>query len=226
MGQKVNPHGMRVGVNAGWDSKWYADKKLFGYYLKQDDEIRKHIKTKYYVAGISKVEIQRTSEEVKVDIYTGKPGVLIGKAGAGSEAITSEIAKIAKGLKVSVNIIEVKKVDLDAQLIAEGIASQLEKRVAFRRAMRQALQRAMKAGAKGVKTKVGGRLDGAEIARSEEYHEGSIPLHTLRADIDYGFAQAKTTFGIIGVKVWIYKGEVLRNKKRRPSKEVTENVNA
>lgn len=222
MGQKVNPHGMRVGVNQDWNSKWFADSKLFGQYVKQDDEIRKFIKKKYFVASISKVIIERNGNNVTVDIHTGRPGVLIGKAGAGAEVIKGEVQKLAKDFNVTLNIIEVKHPDIDAQLIAENIAAQLEKRIAFRRAMRQVIQRAMKAGAKGIKTMVSGRLDGAEIARKEQYHEGSIPLHTLRADIDYGLAEAKTTFGIIGVKVWIYKGEILEKKKKIPTKEVAE----
>ncbi len=222
MGQKVNPHGMRVGVNQGWESKWFADGKLFGHYIKQDDDIRKFLKKKYYVAGISRIVITRNGNHATIDIHTGRPGVLIGKAGAGVEVIKSEVEKIAKDCTVSLNVVEVKRPDADAQLIAENIAAQLEKRIAFRRAMRQCIQRAMKSGVKGIKTMVAGRLDGAEIARSEQYHEGSIPLHTLRADIDYGFAEAKTTFGIIGIKVWVYNGEILAKKKKILTKEVAE----
>lgn len=228
MGQKVNPHGMRVGIIKDWDSKWYADSKEFAKFIKQDDEIRKFLKKKYYNSSISKITIERNVSKVIVDIHTGRPGVLIGKAGAGAEEIKQEVQKLVGGQTVVINIIEVKRPDMDAQLVAENVAAQLEKRVSFRRAMRQVIGRAMRAGALGIKTQVSGRLDGAEIARSEGYHEGSIPLHTLRADIDYGFAEAKTTFGIIGVKVWVYRGEILPKKKNRPvsKKGVADNVNA
>lgn len=227
MGQKVNPHGMRVGVIQDWDSKWYADKKDFALYIKQDDSIRTFLKKKYYQASISKIIIERSQGKVTVDIHTGRPGVLIGKAGAGAEDIKNEVKKLAGDLAVTVNIIEVKRPDMDAQLVAEAIAAQLEKRVSYRRAMRQCMGRATRSGAKGIKTMVSGRLDGREIAGSEHYHEGSIPLHTLRADIDYGFAEAKTTFGIIGVKVWVYVGEVLPKRKvRNTNKEVASDVNA
>lgn len=222
MGQKVNPHGLRVGVIQDWDAKWIADKKDFAKFIKEDDKIRTFIKKKYYQAGISKVVIERQEGKVIVDIHTGRPGVLIGKAGAGADEIKADIEKLAGGKIVVVNIVEIKRPDMDAQLVAEAIAAQLEKRVSFRRAMRQCMGRATRSGAKGIKTMVAGRLDGAEIARCEQYHEGSIPLHTLRADIDYGFAQALTTFGIIGVKVWIYRGEVLPKKKKTVKKEVTE----
>ena len=222
MGQKVNPHGLRVGVIQDWDAKWIADKKNFAKFIKEDDTIRTFLKKKYYQAGISKIVVERAEGKVVVDIHTGRPGVLIGKAGAGAEEIKAEVQKIAKDVAVTINIIEVKRPDMDAQLIAEGIAAQLEKRVSFRRAMRQCMGRAIRSGAKGIKTMVAGRLDGAEIARCEQYHEGSIPLHTLRADIDYGFAEALTTFGIIGVKVWVYRGEVLPKKKKTTKKEVTE----
>ncbi len=222
MGQKVNPHGLRVGVIQDWDAKWIADKKNFAKFIKQDDTIRTFLKEKYYAAGISKIVVERAEGKVIVDIHTGRPGVLIGKAGAGAEEIKAEVQKIAKDVAVTINIIEVKRPDMDAQLVAEGIAAQLEKRVSFRRAMRQCMGRATRSGAKGIKTMVSGRLDGAEIARTEQYHEGSIPLHTLRADIDYGFAEALTTFGIIGVKVWVYRGEVLPKKKKTVKKEVTE----
>ncbi len=225
MGQKVNPHGMRVGVIHDWDSKWFADKKNFAKYIKEDDKIRTFLKDKYYQASVSKILIERNDGKVTVDIHTGRPGVLIGKAGAGAEEIKKDVKKLVGDKAVSINIIEVKRPDMDAQLVAEGIAAQLEKRISFRRAMRQSMGRATRAGAKGIKTMVSGRLDGAEIARSEQYHEGSIPLHTLRADIDYGFAQAKTTFGIIGVKVWVYRGEILP-KKKKTVKEVADNVNA
>ena len=222
MGQKVNPHGLRVGVIQDWDAKWIAGKKNFAKFIKEDDTIRTFLKKKYYQAGISKIVVERAEGKVTVDIHTGRPGVLIGKAGAGAEEIKAEVQKIAKDVAVSINIVEVKRPDMDAQLVAEGIAAQLEKRVSFRRAMRQCMGRAIRSGAKGIKTMVAGRLDGAEIARCEQYHEGSIPLHTLRADIDYGFAEALTTFGIIGVKVWVYRGEVLPKKKKTAKREVTE----
>ena len=212
MGQKVNPHGLRVGVIKGWDTQWYADKKDFGKNIKEDYEIRKFIKNKYYAAAISKILIERAANRVVVTICTGKPGVLIGKAGAEIEVIKKDLAKLTKGKTVVINVTEVRKPDGDAQLVAEGVAQQLEKRMSFRRAMKQAIGKAMRSGVKGVKMMVSGRLDGAEIARCEQYHEGSIPLQTLRADIDYGFAEAHTTFCMIGVKVWIYKGEILRAK--------------
>ena len=212
MGQKVNPHGLRVGVIKGWDTQWYADKKDFGKNIKEDYEIRKFIKNKYYAAAISKILIERAANRVVVTVCTGKPGVLIGKAGSEIEVIKKDLAKLTKGKTVVINVTEVRKPDSDAQLVAEGVAQQLEKRMSFRRAMKQAIGKAMRSGVKGVKMMVSGRLDGAEIARCEQYHEGSIPLQTLRADIDYGFAEAHTTFGMIGVKVWIYKGEVLRAK--------------
>ena len=209
MGQKVNPHGIRVGVIKGWDTQWYADKKNFSAFLKEDYEIREFIKKKYYAAAISRILIERAAQRVAITIYTARPGVLIGKQGAEIEVIKQAISKLAKGKPVAISIMEVKKPDCDAQLVAESIAAQLEKRASFRRCMKQSISRAMRMGVKGIKVMVSGRLDGAEIARSEQYHEGSIPLQTLRADIDYGFAEALTTFGIIGIKVWIYKGEVL-----------------
>lgn len=208
MGQKVNPHGLRVGIIKGWDSQWYADKKGFAKNLKEDHQIRALLKKKYYAAAISKITIERAANSVTVNMYCGRPGVAIGKQAAGIPLIKKDIEKLSKDKAINVNILEVKKVDLDAQLVAEGIAAQLEKRVQFRRAMKQAMQRSIRGGAKGIKTMVSGRLDGAEIARTEFYHEGSIPLQTLRANIDYGFAEADTTYGMIGVKVWIYKGEV------------------
>ena len=214
MGQKVNPHGLRVGVIKGWDTQWYADKKDFGKNLKEDYEIRKFIKNKYYAAAISKILIERAANRIVVTVCTGKPGVLIGKAGAEIEVIKKDLSKLTKGKNIVINVTEVRKPDGDAQLVAEGVAQKLEKRMSFRRAMKQAIGKAMRSGVKGVKMMVSGRLDGAEIARCEQYHEGSIPLQTLRADIDYGFAEAHTTFGMIGVKVWIYKGEVLRAKAR------------
>ena len=209
MGQKVNPHGIRVGVIKSWDTQWYADKKDFSKLLKEDYEIRKAIKAKYYVASISKITIERAANRVSISVFTAKPGVLIGKQGAGIEEMKKLLAKIVSGKQVAINIMEVKKPDCDAQLMAESIASQLEKRASFRRTMKQTISKAMRLGVKGVKVMVSGRLDGAEIARSEQYHEGSIPLQTLRADIEYGLAEALTTFGIIGIKVWVYKGEVL-----------------
>lgn len=214
MGQKVNPHGMRVGIIKSWDTQWYADKKEFSVYLKEDYEIRTYIKKKYYAAAISKVLIERAAGRIVVTIYTGRPGVLIGKAGSEIEVIKKELAKLTKDKNVSINVNEVRKIDADAQLVAESVAQQLEKRMSFRRAIKQAIGKTMRAGVKGVKMQVSGRLDGREIAGTEHYHSGSIPLQTLRADIDYGFAEAHTTFGMIGVKCWIYKGEVLKNAKK------------
>ena len=230
MGQKVNPHGLRVGVIKEWDTQWYADKKHFADNLVEDNKIRTFIKKKYYKCSISRITITRLLTDsnaiVNVKIYSGSPAKLIGNKGENANQIKAEIEKIAKGKNVSVNIIAVKKPDLDAQLIAENIATQLENRVAHRRAMKQAITRAMKAGAMGVKTLVSGRLDGREIAGSEKYHEGSIPLQTLRADIDYGFAEAHTTFGIIGVKVWVYNGEVLgKAVSEEPKKQEGGNAN-
>jgi len=210
MGQKVDPNGLRTGIIKPWTSKWYADKAHFADNIVEDDKIRKFIKKKYYDQAISKIVIERAADKIIVAIHTARPAVLIGKAGAGVEEIKKEVEKLAaKDKKVVINIMEVKHPDADAQLVAESIAHQLEQRARFSRAMKQAMSRAMKAGAKGIKTMVSGRLDGAEIARSEQYREGSIPLQTLRADIDYGVATANTTFGAIGVKCWIYKGEVL-----------------
>ena len=211
MGQKVNPHGLRVGIIAPWSSTWYANKKDFGKNLKEDDQIRKYIKTNYYDAAISKIVIERAANTVKIDIYCGRVGVAVGKMSKKDEEINAAVRKIVGNDKTfSVNVHEVKNVDMDAQIVAESIAAALEKRTPFRRAMKFAMGRAMRAGAKGIKTMVSGRLDGAEIARSETYHEGSIPLQTLRADIDYGFARAHTTYGVIGVKTWIYRGEVFK----------------
>ena len=210
MGQKVNPHGLRVGVIKDWDSKWYADEQ-FSDYLVEDYNIRKFLKEKLFAAGISKIEIERTSDRVKVIIYTAKPGVVIGKAGAEIEKTKKELSKLTDK-KVLVDIKEIKRPDKDAQLAAENVAAQLENRVAFRRAMKSVMGRAMKSGALGIKTSCSGRLGGADMARTEFYSEGTIPLQTLRADIDYGFAEADTTYGKVGVKVWIYKGEVLPTK--------------
>ena len=213
MGQKVNPHGLRVGVIKGWDAKWYANKKNFADNLVEDNKIRKFVKKELFSAGISKVEIERAAKRVKLNIHTAKPGVIIGKGGAGIEALKGKLTSFIKDKNVLINIVEVKNAEADAQLMAENIAAQLEKRISFRRAMKQTMQRAMKHGIKGVKTACSGRLGGAEIARTEQYHEGTIPLQTLRADINYGFAEADTTYGKIGVKVWVYNGEVLPTKK-------------
>ena len=210
MGQKVNPHGLRVGVIKDWDSKWYADAE-FSDYLVEDYNIRKFLKKKLYSAGVSKIEIERASDRVKVIIYTAKPGVVIGKGGAEIEVTKNELAKLTDK-KVMVDIKEIKRPDRDAQLVAENIAQQLENRVSFRRAMKSCMGRTMKSGAMGIKTCCSGRLGGADIARAEFYSEGTIPLQTLRADIDYGFAEANTTYGKVGVKVWIYKGEILPTK--------------
>ena len=214
MGQKVNPHGLRVGIIKPWDTQWYADKKSFGANLKEDNEIRTFIKKKYYDAAISKITIIRAANKVEIGIYTGRPGVLIGKAGAEIEVIKKDLAKLTKGKAIIINVRKVEKIDQDAQLVAEAVASQLEKRVSYRRAVKQQIAKVAKTGVKGVKITVGGRLDGREIAGSESYHEGSIPLQTIRADIDYGFAEAHTTFGVLGIKCWIYKGEVLDAAKR------------
>ncbi|MDD4316488.1 MAG: 30S ribosomal protein S3 [Clostridia bacterium] len=208
MGQKVNPHGLRIGIIAGWDSQWYADKKGFSKNISEDYKVRTLLKKKYYSSAISKITIERAANSITVNMFCGRPGVAIGKQAAGIPLIKKDIEKLCPGKMVNVNILEVKKIDIDAQLTAESIAAQLERRIQFRRAMKQAMQKAMRGGAKGIKTMVSGRLDGAEIARSEFYHEGSIPLQTLRANIDYGFAEAVTTYGLIGVKVWIYKGEI------------------
>ena len=210
MGQKVNPHGLRVGVIKDWDSKWYADAE-FSDYLVEDYNIRKFLKKKLYSAGVAKIEIERASDRVKVIVYTAKPGVVIGKGGAEIEVTKKELQKLT-GKNVLVDIKEIKRPDRDAQLVAENIALQLENRVSFRRAMKSCMGRTMKTGALGIKTAVSGRLGGADMARTEFYSEGTIPLQTLRADIDYGFAEADTTYGKLGVKVWIYKGEVLPTK--------------
>ena len=213
MGQKVNPHGLRIGIIKDWDTKWYASDKNFSELLVEDVKIRNFIKKKLYIAGISRVEIERAANKIKVNVHTAKPGIVIGKAGVGIEELRREVEKLT-GKNVLINITEIKTPETDAQLAAENIAQQLEKRISFRRAMKQAMSRAIKLGAKGIKTAVSGRLGGAEIARREHYHEGTIPLQTLRADIDYGFAEADTTYGKIGVKVWIYKGEVLPAVKK------------
>ncbi len=213
MGQKVHPHGLRVGVIKDWDSKWFADKKSFSDYLVEDVKIREFIKKKLFLAGVPKIEIERKINKVFINISAAKPGIVIGRGGSEIEKLRKELVDMI-GKDVAINIIEVKNPDADAQLVAENIAAQLEKRISFRRAMKSVMGRAMKLGAKGIKTACSGRLGGAEIARTEQYHEGTIPLQTLRADIDYGFAEANTTYGKIGVKVWIYKGEVLPENKR------------
>ena len=214
MGQKMHPHGLRVGVIKDWSSKWYADSKNFSDYLVEDHKIREYVKKKLFVSGISKIEIERTAKFVKVNVYTAKPGLVIGKGGAIAETLKNELQKLINK-EVNLNIVEVKDIDTNAQLVAENICNQLERRISFRRAMKQAMQKAMKAGALGIKTSVSGRLGGADMARTEFYKEGTIPLQTLRADIDYGFYEADTTYGKIGVKVWIYKGEVLPTKKEK-----------
>ena len=216
MGQKVNPHGLRVGIIKDWDSRWYAEAD-FADYLKEDNEIRKSLKKRLFSSGISRIEIERAADRVKVIVHTAKPGVVIGKSGAEIEKIKNELQKMT-GKKVQVDVKEIKRPDKDAQLVAENIAQQLENRVSFRRAMKSAMGRTMKAGAKGIKTAASGRLGGADIARSEFYSEGTIPLQTLRADIDYGFAEADTTYGKVGVKVWIYNGEVLPSRKEGSDK--------
>jgi len=212
MGQKVHPNGLRVGVIRDWNSKWYANSKDYSDCLVEDYKIRKYVKSKLFASGISKIEIERTAKFVKINVYTAKPGLVIGKGGNYAETLRADIEKMISK-KVNLNIVEVKNIDTDAQLVAENIAGQLEKRVSFRRAMKQCMQKAMKAGALGIKTAVSGRLGGADMARTEFYKEGTIPLQTIRADIDYGFYEADTTYGKVGVKVWIYKGEVLPARK-------------
>ena len=226
MGQKVNPHGLRVGVIKDWDSRWFADKKHFGDTLVEDYNLREFIKKSLYAAGIARVEIERLPEKVRIHIHCAKPGLIIGRGGTEIDKLRANIEKRI-GKSVAINIIEIKNMDLSAQLVAEKIASDLENRVSFRRAMKGSIGRTMKSGAKGIKIKCGGRLGGAEIARSECYHEGTIPLQTIRADIDYGFAEANTTYGRIGIKVWIYKGEILKGDaaKAAASKERYERKN-
>ena len=214
MGQKMHPHGLRVGVIKDWNSKWYADKRNYSDYLVEDHKIREYVKKKLFVSGISKIEIERTAKFVKVNVYTAKPGLVIGKGGQLAESLKNDLQKMI-GKEVNLNIVEVKNIDLDAKLVAENICAQLERRISFRRAMKQCMQKTMKAGALGIKTAVSGRLGGADMARTEFYKEGTIPLQTLRADIDYGFYEANTTYGKIGVKVWIYKGEILPTKKEK-----------
>ena len=221
MGQKVNPHGARVGVIFDWSTRWYAGKKDFANNLVEDHKLREMLKEKYYATGISHIDIERTAQTITVNIFTAKPGMIIGRGGAGIEALKKDITDFL-GRPAHINVMEIKQPDADAQLVAENIAQQLEKRISFRRAMKQAIQRAMKLNnVKGIKTALSGRIGGADIARSESYHEGSIPLQTLRANIDYGFAEAKTTYGRLGVKVWIYKGQILPKAKKAPvAKEV------
>ncbi|MEA4890944.1 MAG: 30S ribosomal protein S3 [Peptococcaceae bacterium] len=223
MGQKVHPKGMRVGIIRGWESNWYADKKNFSDMLLEDIKVRDYVKNKLFQAGVSGVDIERSANRIKVTIKTAKPGIVIGRGGMEVEVLRKELEKLT-GKKININISEIKKPELDAQLVAEGIAAQLVKRIAFRRAMKQSVNRTMRLGAQGVKISCAGRLGGAEIARTEWYSEGKVPLHTLRADIDYGFAEANTTYGKIGVKVWIYKGEILPEAKVR--KEEAANVTA
>lgn len=213
MGQKVNPHGLRVGIIKDWDSKWYADTKNdeFSNNLVEDYKIREFLKKELYSASISKIEIERTADKVKVSLYTAKPGIVIGKGGAGIEAIKAKVQKLTTK-KLLIDVKEIKKPDVDAQLVAENIAAQLENRISFRRAMKSCMGRAMKAGAQGIKASCSGRLGGADMARTEFYSEGTIPLQTLRADINYGFAEANTTYGKVGVKTWVYHGEVLPTK--------------
>lgn len=214
MGQKINPTGMRVGIIRDWDAKWYANKKDYATALHEDLKLRKYIETKLADASVSRIEIERTANRVNISIHTAKPGMVIGKGGSEVDALRNELSKlVAKGERVHINIIEIKKPDLDAHLVGSQIASDLERRVAFRRAMRGAIQRAMRAGAKGIKTQVSGRINGADIARVEQYTEGTVPLHTLRADIDYSWDEATTTYGQLGVKTWIYRGDVLPKKK-------------
>ena len=226
MGQKVNPHGLRVGVIKDWDSRWFANKKDFGDTLVEDYNLRKALKKQLYGAGVPKIEIERDGKKVRINIHCAKPGMIIGKGGAEIEKLRLQCEKMLGGKPVAINIIEVKIPDVNAQLVAESIAQQLEKRISYRRAMKQAIGRAMRIGARGIKTQCSGRLGGAEFARAEQYHEGTIPLQTLRADIDYGFAEANTTYGKIGVKVWLYKGEILNvnntrenNRPRRNRRE-------
>ena len=222
MGQKVNPHGLRVGVIKDWSSKWFADKKDFADLLVEDNKIRDLVKKEVYLAGVSEIKIERASNKIKVTIETAKPGMVIGRQGAGVEVLRNKLEKLTDK-QVIINVEEVKRPDLDAQLVAESIAASLERRISFRRPMKQAIQRSMRAGAKGIKTSVSGRVGGADMARTEGYSEGTIPLQTLRADINYGFAEADTTYGKLGVKVWIYKGQVLPGMKEAEVPEVKDN---
>ena len=210
MGQKVNPVGLRLGINRTWDSRWFADGTDYGRLLHQDIKVRRELKKRLYQSGVSRIIIERPHKKCRITIYAARPGVIIGKKGADIEKLKSDISKITEG-EIHLNIVEIRKPEADAQLVAENIAQQLERRIAFRRAMKRSMQSAMRLGAKGVRINVSGRLGGAEIARMEWYREGRVPLHTLRADVDYGFTEAKTTYGIIGVKVWVFKGEVLEH---------------
>lgn len=212
MGQKVHPNGFRVGINKPWLSNWFASRKEYANFLAEDHEIRKYVKKKLYSAGVSRIEIQRKAQNVHVSVVTAKPGIVVGRGGSGIDALRTELRQLTKK-RVQIDVLEVARVDADSQLVSEAIAMQLEKRIAFRRAMKQAIQRSMRAGVQGIKIAVSGRLGGAEIARTEWTKEGRIPLHTLRADIDYGFAEANTIFGKIGVKVWIFKGEIMPGEK-------------
>ena len=221
MGQKVNPHGARVGVIFDWSTRWYAGKKDFSNNLIEDYKLRQMLKEKYYSTGISRIDIERSASRMTVTLFAGKPGMIIGRSGKGIEELKAEVEKFC-GHAVNIRVFDVKTPDADAQLIAENIAQQLEKRIAFRRAMKQSIQRAMKSGAKGVKVAISGRLGGADIARTEHYHEGSSPLQTLRANIDYGFSEAKTTYGRLGVKVWVYKGQILPKAKKAPQSAAIE----
>ncbi|NLC79315.1 MAG: 30S ribosomal protein S3 [Ruminococcaceae bacterium] len=218
MGQKVNPHGLRVGVIKKWDSNWFVKKSEMGDLILEDYKLREYIKKNFYSAGISKIEIERSGDDVRTKIFCAKAGMIIGKGGEEITKLEDKLKKLT-GKNVKVAIETIRNADVDAQLVAENIAGQLERRASFRRAMKQCIQRAMRLGAKGIKITIGGRLNGADIARSESYHEGTIPLHTLRADIDYGFAEANTTYGIIGIKVWIYRGEVLSTVKKTSTRE-------
>lgn len=221
MGQKVNPHGLRVGVIKGWDSMWYAEKKEFADYLVEDNQIRKYIKKTFFDSGVSRTLIERAAKRIKVTIHTAKPGMVIGRGGSGVDKLRRDLETMT-GKKVLINVEEIKIPERDAQLVAENIAASLERRVSFRRAMKQAIQRSRRIGIEGIKTSVSGRLGGADMARTEGYSEGTIPLQTLRADIDYGFAEADTTYGKIGVKVWLYKGEILPTKNKSTAAEIQE----
>ena len=221
MGQKVNPHGARVGVIFDWSTRWFAGKKDFSNNLIEDFKLREMLKEKFYSCGISRIDVERSASRMTVTLFAGKPGMIIGRSGKGIEELKAEVEKFC-GHAVNIRVVDIKSPDTDAQLIAENIAQQLEKRIAFRRAMKQSIQRAMKSGAKGVKVAISGRLGGADIARTEHYHEGSIPLQTLRANIDYGFAEAKTTYGRLGVKVWVYKGQILPKAKKAPQSAAIE----
>ncbi len=218
MGQKIHPKGIRIGIIRDWDAKWFAPKKDYANYLIEDIKVREYVKEKLFLAGVPRVEIERSANRLKVTVHTAKPGMVIGRGGTGVEQLRKDL-EVMTGKTVNINIMEIKSPELDAQLVSENIAAQLEKRTSFRRAMKQAVGRTMKARAQGIKIMVGGRLGGAEIARSEWYHEGTVPLQTLRADIDYGFAEAKTTYGRIGVKVWIYRGEILPTAKKKAAAE-------